>query len=192
MSQTFIIFSFIVIFKLGKEFLKNEVHALLSVLLLEGIYFYNFTTPEFNVNICQIPFWTLTVYFFWQSLKDNKIQNWLLLGLFSALGILSKYLFVYLLIGIVAFLIFKIKKNKRFNYRYLIPIPVFLLALTPHFMWLIDNDFKTISYGLKRTSLEDGNFLNHLLYPLKFALKQIGILIPFFGLLYLIISKIKI
>ena len=192
LRQTFIIFSFIVIFKLGKEFLKNEVHALLSVLLLEGIYFYNFTTPEFNVNICQIPFWTLTVYFFWQSLKDNKIQNWFLLGLFSALGILSKYLFVYLLIGIVAFLIFKIKKNKRFNYRYLIPIPVFLLVLTPHFMWLIDNDFKTISYGLKRTSLDDGNFLNHLLYPLKFVLKQIGILIPFFGLLYLIISKNKI
>ena len=191
LSQTFIIFSFIVIFKLGKEFLKNEVHALLSVLLLEGIYFYNFTTPEFNVNICQIPFWTLTVYFFWQSLKDNKIQNWFLLGLFSALGILSKYLFVYLLIGIVAFLIFKIKKNKRFNYRYLIPIPVFLLVLTPHFMWLIDNDFKTISYGLKRTSLENASSLNYLLNPLKFILKQIGILIPFFCLLSLVVSKFK-
>ena len=55
LSQIFVIFSFVVIFKLAKEFLKNEVNALLSVLLLEGIYFYNFTTPEFNVNICQIP-----------------------------------------------------------------------------------------------------------------------------------------
>ena len=63
LSQIFIIFSFFIIFQLSKEILKNETLAFLSVLLLEGIYFYNFTTPEFNVNVCQIPFWALTVYF---------------------------------------------------------------------------------------------------------------------------------
>jgi len=191
LSQLFIVFSFVVIFKLAKEFLKNEVNALLSVFLLEGIYFYNFTTPEFNVNVCQIPFWTLTIYYFWQCFKDNKIQNWILLGLFAALGVLSKYLFIYLLIGMAAFLIFKLKNNKKFNYNYLIPIPVFLLVLMPHFMWLVDNDFKTIAYGFKRTSSIEGNFLNHLLHPLKFTFKQIIILIPFFALLSLIISKFK-
>jgi 4-amino-4-deoxy-L-arabinose transferase-like glycosyltransferase len=191
LSQVFIIFSFFIIYKLAKEFLKKEIHALLSVLLLEGIYFYNFTTPEFNVNVCQIPFWTLTVYYFWQCFKDDKVQNWILLGLFAALGILSKYLFVYLLLGMVVFFVFKLKKSKKFNYKYFIPILVFLLILTPHFMWLIDNNFKTIAYGLKRTNLEDSNFLNNILYPLKFVLKQIGILIPFFVLLSLIISKFK-
>ena len=73
-------------------FLKNEIYALISILLLEGIYFYNFTTPEFNVNICQIPFWSLTIYYAWQSFKNEKINNWMLLGLFAALGFLSKYL----------------------------------------------------------------------------------------------------
>jgi 4-amino-4-deoxy-L-arabinose transferase-like glycosyltransferase len=192
LSQIFIIFSFVVVFKLAKDFLKNEVHALFTVLLLEGIYFYNFTTPEFNVNICQIPFWTLTVYYFWQCLKDDKAQHWALLGLFAALGFLSKYLFLYLLIGILLFSIFKLKKSKKFNYKYFIPILVFLLVLTPHFIWLINNDFKTIVYGLERTGLEESNFLNHITYPLKFILKQIWILIPFFGLLFLIVSKIKI
>ena len=191
LSQIFIVFSFVVVFKLAKEFLKNDFHALLSVFLLESIYFYNFTSPEFNVNVCQIPFWTLTVYYFWQCLKNDKVQNWFLLGLFAALGVLSKYLFVYLLIGIVVFFIFKIKKDKKFNYKYFIPISVCLLLLTPHFIWLINNDFKTITYGLKRTSLADSNFLDHLFYPLQFILKQIGILIPFFGLLSLIIFKVK-
>ena len=192
LSQLFIVSSFFIIFNLAKEFLKNEVHAIISVFLLEGIYFYNFTSPEFNVNVCQIPFWSLTVYFCWQCFKNDKVQNWILLGFFAALGVLSKYLFVYLLIGIVIFFTFKLKKNKKINYKYFIPILVFLLVLTPHFMWLIDNDFKTITYGLKRTSLESSNFLNHLLYPLKFILKQVGILIPFFGLLSLIISKVKV
>ena len=193
LSQIFIIFSFVVVFKLAKEFLKNEIHALLSVFLLEGIYFYNFTTPEFNVNICQIPFWTLTIYYFWQCIRNDKIRNWVLLGLFAALGVLSKYLFIYLLVGIVVFLIFKLNKNKnkKFNYKYLIPIPVFLLILTPHFIWLFDNNFKTITYAFQRTSFESDNLLNHLLYPFKFTLKQIGLLIPFFGLLSVIISKFK-
>ena len=192
LSQIFVLLSFIIVFKLAREFLKNDIHALLSVFLLEGIYLYNFTTPEFNVNVCQIPFWALTVYYFWQSFKDDKIQNWILLGVFAALGFLSKYLFIYLLIGITIFFIFNLKKRKKFNFRWLISLLVFLLVLTPHLIWLIENDFKTIIYGLERASFEDSNFQNHLLYPLKFILKQLGILIPFFVLLILIISKIKL
>ena len=41
LSQIFIIFSFFVIFQFSKEILNNEILALISVLLLEGIYFYN-------------------------------------------------------------------------------------------------------------------------------------------------------
>ena len=191
LSQIFIVSSFVIIFKLAKEFLKNEVYALISVFLLEGIYFYNFTTPEFNVNVCQIPFWALTVYYCWQSFKDDKIQNWVLLGLFAALGVLSKYLFVYLLIGMQVFFIYYFKKNKKFNFKYFIPIIVFLLVLTPHLIWLIDNDYKTITYGLKRTSLEGSSFFGHLIYSLKFSIKQIGITLPFFALLTLILKNFK-
>ena len=164
LSQMFIIFSFVAIFKLAKEFLQNETHALISVFLLEGIYFYNFTTPEFNVNICQIPFWTLTVYYSWQSFKNDKIYNWILLGLFAALGFLSKYLFIYLLVGLLFFFIFYLKKNKKFNFKYFIPIIVFLLIISPHLIWLVENDYKTITYGIKRTSIESSTLLNYFIY----------------------------
>jgi 4-amino-4-deoxy-L-arabinose transferase-like glycosyltransferase len=191
LSQIFIVISFIVIFKLAKEFLKNETYALISVLLLEGIYFYNFTTPEFNVNICQIPFWSLTIYYAWQSFKDEKIHNWMLLGFFAGLGFLSKYLFIYLLISIKFFFIYYFLKNKKFNFKYFIPIVVFLLVISPHFIWLVENDYKTIFYGLKRTGLEESIFLDHFIYPLKFILKQLGVLIPFFILLSLVLKKYK-
>ena len=191
LSQIFIIFSFVAIFKLAKEFLKSETYALISVFLLEGIYFYNFTTPEFNVNVCQIPFWSLTAYYGWQSFKDDKVHNWIFLGLFAGLGVLSKYLFIYLLIGINLFFIYHIKKNKKFNFKYFIPIIVFLLVLSPHLMWLVDNDYKTMTYGLKRTSLENGILLNHFIYPLKFIFKQIVTLLPFFILLSLILKNFK-
>ena len=91
LSQIFIIFSFFVIFQFSKEILNNEILALISVLLLEGIYFYNFTTPEFNVNVCQIPFWVLTVYYSWKvfNQKIPKLKDCVIVGVFAVGGFLS-------------------------------------------------------------------------------------------------------
>ena len=95
LSQLFVVFSFFIVLKFSEEFFKNYTFGLISILLLEGIYFYNFTTPEFNVNVCQLPFWALTVLYCWKGFKENKTIDWLLFGLFAALGILSNiYLFI--------------------------------------------------------------------------------------------------
>src|SRR6056300_1558314 len=66
LSQIFVLIAFYYVFKFSKEFFNNDLLGLISVLLIEAIYFYNFTTPEFNVNVCQLPFWSLTVYFSWK------------------------------------------------------------------------------------------------------------------------------
>ena len=100
LSQLFVIVGFIAVYKFSNEILNNKKLALLSVLLLEGIYFYNFTTPEFNVNVAQLPFWALTVYYTWRCIKYDKLTDYIFLGLFAGLGILSKYLFIYLILGI--------------------------------------------------------------------------------------------
>mgnify|MGYP004145737789 FL=1 len=70
-------------------------------------------------------------------------------------------------------------------------IEVFVVLLVPHIIWLFNNDFITITYGLKRTGLEDYNLLNHIKYPSMFLLKQAGILIPFIFLVRLLIKKVK-
>tara|TARA_Y100001970_G_C14180957_1_gene829799 strand:- start:1077 stop:1865 length:789 start_codon:yes stop_codon:yes gene_type:complete len=88
------------------------------------------------------------------------------------------------------YLIF-IKKINKFNFKYLVTLEVFFVLLIPHFIWLLNNDFITISYGLKRTGLEDSEIFDHLKYPIIFLLKQLGILIPFFFLIWLLIKKIK-
>ena len=195
LSQLFVLVAFYFVFKFSSEFLGNVKLSLISVLLLEAIYFYNFTTPEFNVNVCQLPFWSLVVYYSWKIYETNKIKfiDCFLVGLFAALGFLSKYLFIYLLISIdllFVWLIF-IKKTKKFDFKYLITLEVFIVLLIPHLIWLFNNDFITITYGLKRTGLEGSGILDHLKYPSIFLFKQIGILIPFFFLIFLLIKKIK-
>ena len=195
LSQIFVTIAFFVVFKFAEELLNNKLLSLISVFLLEGIYFYNFTTPEFNVNVAQLPFWALTVYYSWRIFSKEKIdlKDNILLGIFAAIGFLSKYLFVYLLVTIdfLFFYIIFIKKEKKYDYKYLISFTVFLILLVPHLIWLIDNDYITITYGLGRAGLENSNFLNHLTYPLLFLGKQIGILIPFFIMSFFLIKKFE-
>jgi len=195
LSQIFVLISFYYVFKFANEILGSISLALISILLLTSIYFYNFTTPEFNVNICQLPFWSMVVYYTWRIYNSKEIQlsDCLLVAVFAAIGFLSKYLFIYLLISIdlLFFYLIFFKKTKKFDFKYLVTLEVFLVLLVPHFIWLYNNDFITIFYGLKRTGLEESVIFDHIKYPLIFLIKQIGILIPFFLLIFLVSKKLK-
>ena len=195
LSQIFVITTFFIVFNFAEKIFNNKILSLISVLLLEGIYFYNFTTPEFNVNVCQLPFWAACVFYSWKLFNNKEIdlKDCLWLGLFASIGFLSKYLFIYLLIAIdlLFFYIIFIKKYKKFDFKYLISLEVFIVLLVPHFIWLINNDFVTITYGLARTGLENSNILDHLIYPITFLIKQIGILIPFFIMSFFLIKRFK-
>ena len=192
LSQLFVIIGFIVVYKFSDEIFNNQKLALLAVLLLEGIYFYNFTTPEFNVNVAQLPFWALTVYYTWRCIKYDKAIDYVFLGLFAGLGILSKYLFIYLIIGIKLVFIYFLRKGKKIKFsHYFIAGPITLLILLPHIIWLTENNYITIAYGLQRTG-GVGNFIDHLIYPLIFLTKQIGLLIPFLFMSFFLVKKINI
>ena len=195
LSQIFVLIAFYYVFKFACEFFGNIKLSLISVLLLESIYFYNFTTPEFNVNVCQLPFWSLVVYYSWKIFESKQIKfiDCFLVGLFAALGFLSKYLFIYLLVSIDLLFIYLIfvKKTKKFDFKYLVTLEVFIVLLVPHLIWLHNNDYITILYGLKRTGLDSSGIIDHINYPIIFLFKQIGILIPFFFLIYLLVKKIK-
>ncbi len=196
LSQVFVIISFYYVFKFSKEIFNNDLLSLISVIIIESIYFYNFTSPEFNVNICQLPFWAITVYFSWKiyNNKDIKFSDCFLVGLFAAFGFLSKYLFVYLLISLdflFIYLIF-IKKDRKFDFKYIITAEVFLIILIPHLIWLNNNEFITIKYGLARTGIDEFNLIDHIKFPLIFLIKQFGILIPFMFLVWLLVKKIKL
>ena len=191
LSQIFVVIAFFAVYKFSEEIFNNKKLALLSVLLLEGIYFYNFTTPEFNVNVAQLPFWALTVYYTWRCIKYDKTTDYVFLGLFAGLGILSKYLFIYLIIGIKLVFIYFLRKGKKIKFsHYFIAGPITLLILLPHLIWLTENNYITITYGLQRTG-GAGDFLDHLIYPIIFLGKQIGLLIPFLLMFFFLIKKIK-
>ena len=190
LSQIFVAIAFFYVWKFANSIFDNNFNSLISVLLLEGIYFYNFTTPEFNVNVCQLPFWSLSIYYSWKSINDKKISSFVLLGIFLSLGLLSKYLFIYLIFALKITFLYFLTKERKFDYKYFIPGIIFLIILTPHFIWLFNNDFSTFTYGFKRTGITDLNIMSHFINPIIFIAKQIGILLPML-LIGLSLLKIK-
>ena len=191
LSQIFVTTSFFIVWKFSDGFFLNKTYSLISVLLLEGVYFYNYTTPEFNVYICELPFWAATVFFCWKGFKDNETFDWLIFGFFAALGVLSHYLFIYLLAAMDIFFLYMIVK-KKINFKCLVSLITFFLVLLPHLIWLIENNYTTITYGFHRTGAGDQSLLDHIYHPIVFLGKQVGILIPLFLMVLFLIPKFKI
>ena len=190
LSQLCVVFSFFIIWKLSKDFFDDNILSLLSVLLLEGIYFFNYTTPEFNVYVTELPFWSLSIFFCWKALRTNFVRHWILFGSFAAFGVLSHYLFFYLLLSLsLLFLNYLIKKET--NFKLFISLIPFIIILLPHFLWLVENDFITVTYGLHRTDGAEQVLLDHISHPLIFISKQAGILIPFFLMVSFLVKKFK-
>ena len=191
LSQTFVILSFFIVYKFAEDFFNSKKLALLSILLLEGIIFYNFTSPEFNVNVCQLPFWAMSIYFSWRCIKFDNTYDYICLGLIVGLGILSKYLFVYLVIGIKLLFLYLLKKKKKFKFLNLFIAGLLtLIVLLPHLIWLTENNYMTVSYGLQRAGGND-IFLDHFIFPSTFLLKQFGLLLPLLIMMYFLLRKIK-
>ena len=188
LSQICVIISFFFVWKLAEDFFSNKIYLFLSLLILETIVFFNYTTPEFNVYVCQLPLKAAAVYFFWKSINNTNVYNWLVTGILCALGILTHYSFLFLIISLLIFFIFFVKKNNKQINNFLISLIIFLLILSPHFMWLVDNNFQTINYAFDRAGVEEKGLIKHLINPTIFLLKQIGLLSLFFSIFLTIVS----
>ena len=60
------------------------------------------------------------------------------------------------------------KKYKKFDFKYLLSLEVFIVLLIPHLVWLTNNDYITITYGLARTGLEKLKLIRSYNLPINF------------------------
>ena len=192
LSQICVIISFLFVWELSKDFFSNRIYSILSILILEAIVFFNYTTPEFNVYVSQLPLKAGLVYFFWKSINIKKLIYWILTGVFAALGILTHYSFIFIILSLFIYFILFVKKDKKIMINFLISFSLFIIILIPHLFWLLENNFETINYAFNRTGIDNKSLFNHILNPALFILKQIGILSLFFAILFSIISIRKI
>lgn len=186
-SQIAVVAAFWAVWQTGRRIL-GEQRTLIGVLLLEGVIYYNFTSPEFNPNVLQMAFWALAGYSFYRAIKDNRLLDWAFLGVWSAAGLYSKYSTV-LLLGVFAILTIQRPEARRCLKKPgpYVALLITLLLFMPHLAWLGHHDFMPFTYVKERLNeagpatqyVKTPSFLpNAVLSPVVFIVGQILALLP--------------
>ena len=56
--------------------LVGPLGALASVLIIDGLHYFNFTAPKFNHDVMQLPFWALAGFSFHAALRTGRLLHW--------------------------------------------------------------------------------------------------------------------
>src|SRR5262249_35154082 len=96
---------FYAVWKLARE-VTDPLTALIAVLALEGMHYYNFSVVKFAHDQMQLPFWAFTGLFFYRALRRGRGIDWALAGAFLAGAFWSKYAAFALAAALGLFLLF--------------------------------------------------------------------------------------
>jgi 4-amino-4-deoxy-L-arabinose transferase-like glycosyltransferase len=180
-SQLSVALCFWGVWQLSNKILP-PLYAICSVLLLEGIQYYNFHAIDFNDNTLELSLWSLLILSFYQALRGRSEREinigWISCGILAGLSMMTKYYSVVLLAPMFVFL-FSFKENYQSFKRpcFYLAMVLFIGIITPHFVWLFSHDFVTVTYAFDRVS-SPPTLWNHLSYPWQFFYEQMEAVIP--------------
>jgi 4-amino-4-deoxy-L-arabinose transferase-like glycosyltransferase len=152
--------------------------ALAAVLIVDGLHYLNFTAAKFNHDVVQLPFWALAGFSFHRALRGGWIGHWLLLGLAIGMALWAKYFVVVLAAPLAVFIVFDDKARKTLaTPGPYVAVAAALIAMAPHLVWLVQNDFLPFAYAEHR-ALPSRGLIDHVWHPLQFGISQAFFLIP--------------
>ena len=179
LGQACILVGFLFIYKLAKFFFDEE-KSMIASLIMSSCYYYTYIAfyENYNCNFLSMALWPMIAYYFYKSVKENKIVDYVLFGLVSALGVLCKYQVIFLFLALFLYLI--ICERAQFKKKGLyISILAGSLIILPHVIWLFKTDFFSFIYLTGRTEIGAHNtpqFLikyGRVVFPLKFIMDQV-------------------
>jgi hypothetical protein len=173
---------------LGRE-IAGPFKALLAVLALEGIHFYNFSAVKFAHDQMQLPFWALTGLFFYRALARQRALDWLSAGAFLALAFWSKYAAFALAATLGLFLLLDpmARRAWRTPGPYLMAL-AFFVVIGPNLWWLVNSGFMPLRYVDAR-AISAAHWYEYVEFPLRWVASQAFFLLPAMLLLALLIGR---
>jgi 4-amino-4-deoxy-L-arabinose transferase-like glycosyltransferase len=153
-------------------------HALIAILLVDGLHYFGLTAVKFNHDVVQLPLWGLAGFAFHAGLRQGRLWHWVLLGLAVGLALWAKYFVAMLVLPLALFMLLDPDARKALAR----PGPwvaaaIALVVMAPHLVWLVENDFLPFAYADMRAAPARG-LADHVLRPLVFAGGQLFFLLP--------------
>ncbi len=177
LAQAAVIAAFAAVWATARP-LVGTTGALVAVLIIDGMHYFQSTAVQFNHNVVELPFWALAGYAFHAALKRGRIAHWLLLGLAIGGALWAKYFIVMLAIPYALFLLFDRDARRALA----TPGPWIALAfalavIAPHLVWLFQNDFSPLTYAAERAA-PPKSWFGHISNPAIFVGGQVFFLLP--------------
>jgi hypothetical protein len=147
-------------------------------LMLFPLYAYEFNR-DLSHSILVTLMASLTCLVYVRMLKKRTVFDYIFIGFLIALGILSKYNFILFLIAIgVASLSTKEGRRLIFDRRSLLALLVCLVVLLPHLIWILEEDFSSVYYGMRKAQAGE-LYMSSPFKVLVAAASPYGGLLPF-------------
>jgi Dolichyl-phosphate-mannose-protein mannosyltransferase len=152
--------------------------AAASVLIIDGLHFFNFTAPKFNHDVIQLPFWALAGLSFHGALRTGRLGHWAVLGVALGIAFWAKYFVVVLGLPLLLFMLIDPRARRRLaTAGPYVAAAIGLVIILPHLVWLYQNDWSPLSYAASRATAGNG-LLDHLTHPALFIFAQLFWLLP--------------
>ena len=176
---------FYAVWKLARE-VTDAFTALIAVLALQGIHYYNFSVVKFAHDQMQLPFWAFTGLFFYRALRRGHLADWALAGAFLAGAFWSKYAAFALAAALGLFLLIDpvARRAWRTGGPYVMAA-AFAIVIAPNAWWLVHNGFLPFEYVDERARTA-AHWYQYLTFPLQWSGGQLLALLPTLVLLLLL------
>ncbi len=180
LAQLAVCVMFWAIWRLAQR-IVSPVQALASVMMLEGVIYFNLNSPKINPTTMMTPVWALIMLVGYLALLERKRFLWIVLGMLAGISVLTKYEAPFLLLSLL--LVSVITPEGRSQYKTLGPYLAFLMCavvVTPHFIASAKLNFPEIHYALQsgHGELHAGGALQgwwaHLFYPINVFFEEVG------------------
>lgn len=138
--------------------LKSAFYAALVFFTLPSVWM---SSMLISTDVVLLLFWSLALLFFIKALYEEKNSYWIWAGVFSGLGLMSKYNFIFFLLSIVLTLMLVPKFKKHFSNRYFyIAIMIAFVVFLPNLIWNYQHDFISFVHT-KQISHISGKWIHH-------------------------------
>ncbi|WP_417518490.1 glycosyltransferase family 39 protein [Minwuia sp.] len=150
LSQICVGLTLLFVFLLGRRMFDARAAAM-GTLLLGGLFYFSWPTPEFNHNVVQMPIWAGVALFLHRAERQGDWLSWIMLALLGALAIYSKFSAALMLLFVPLWLL--LNADGRAHLKTAGPwvaLVVFIVLVAPEALWLIRNDFLPLEWASLR------------------------------------------
>ncbi|MCI0469086.1 MAG: glycosyltransferase family 39 protein [Nitrospirae bacterium] len=171
--------------------------ALVSAILFNIVPIFSIFGVIFTIDSPFIFFWIISLFAFWKAVMNeerpqvSKSFNWIYLGIFIGLGLLTKYTMVFFYLCGFAFLFFSEKRYLLKTFKPYLSLIISLLIFSPVILWNIQNDWVTIKHTGGQAHIIDGLKISLKTF-FEFIGSQVGIITPLiFGMMLYAVFAVR-